>query len=176
MSNRIFLLSKNNITVGVAYNQDTNSAVRLLMKSNKASKNKAENYQLTSIDSINNVLEKLDVSTFNNVCRIYVPSIIESEIKSEKYKFILATGKTYKGEDADKNLLEVWQRFSDLMSEKGQYIVFRNIATCYLKDTQVDNPNIDLFRRANDNYARYCKTEIDKIITKDTMDSIPAVV
>lgn len=179
MSNRIFLLSKNNTTVGVAYNQNANTASKLLFKSEKSTADGKNNYQLTSMDSINTFLEKLDISTFDNVCQIYVPSVIEEAIKSETYKFWLLTGVNSKGETVDPALMEVWQKFADLMSEKGQYFVFRSIATCFLKDYQVNNPKvlakIDLFRRANDTYARYCKAEIDKLFPVTDEGTIPVV-
>lgn len=179
MSNRIFLLSKNDTTVGVAYNQSANTASKLFFKSELATADGKNNYQVTSIDSINKVLEKLDVSKFDNVCQIYVPSIIEEAIKSENYKFWLLTGINSKGETVDQELINVWQKFSDLMGEKGQYFVFRSIATCFLKDYVVSNPRtlakVDLFRRANDTYARYCKSEIDKLFPTTGNDTIPVV-
>lgn len=179
MSNRVFLLSKNNTTIGVAYNQNANTASKLKFVSDKATADGKNNYQLTSIDSINTLLEKLDVSTFDNVCQIYVPSVIEEAIKAETYKFWLLTGKNSKDETVDPALMEVWQRFSDLMSQKGQYFVFRSIKTCYLKDYQLNNPKIlakiDLFRRANDTYARYCKAEIDKLFPVTEEGTIPVV-
>lgn len=180
MSNRIFLLSKNNTTIGVAYNATANTASKLFFKSELETADGKNNYQVTSIDSINKVLEKLDVSKFDNVCQIYVPSLVEEAIKSENYKFWLLTGKNSKGEDIDVELMNVWQRFSELMSEKGRYFVFRNIATCFLKDYVVNNPRalakVDLFRRANDTYARYCKTEMDKLFPATDENSIPVVV
>lgn len=178
MSNRIFLLSKNNITIGVAYNQSANTATKLQFKSALETADGKNNYQLTSIDSINKILDKLDVSTFDNVCQVYVPSIIEEAIKSENYKFWLLTGKNSKGETVDPELINVWQTFADLMGEKGQYFVFRSIATCFLKDYVVNNPKVlakvDLFRRVNDNYARYCKAQIDKLFPAED-DTIPVV-
>lgn len=180
MSNRIFLLSKSDTTVGVAYNATANTASKLYFKSELTTEDGKNNYQLTSIDSINKVLEKLDVTKFDNVCQIYVPSIVEEAIKSENYKFWLLTGLNSKGEPVDPELINVWQKFSDLMSQKGKYFVFRNLASCFLKDYVISNPKVlakvDLFRRANDTYARYCKNEIDKLFPEsDKNELIPTV-
>lgn len=178
MNNRIFLLSRENNTIGVVYNETANKANRLQFTSELTTADGKGQYMVSAIDSVNRCLESLDVEKFTNVCQIYVTSAVEEAIKSETYKFWLMSGTNAKGEPVDEAVIAVWSKFSELMAEKGRYFVFRNIATCYIKDTTKANARVyarlPVYAKVNDTYARYCVEEMDKLCPSN--GEIPAVV
>lgn len=177
MKNKLYLLSRGNKTVGVIFNEDKNVASRLDFTSEvETTKNQ---YIITAVDSITKCLEQLDVKEFTNVCQIYVPSEVLKAIQDETYKFWLMTGVTSKGEAVEG--LEVWNKFADIWALKNRCFVFRNIATCYIKDEIKAIPQalakVSHEYQANDKFARYCITEMNKISPKEkaTANNLPEV-
>lgn len=169
-SKQIFLISRENVTIGVSYDEVSNTAKGIRLTSDKCSETGRNNYQIQTIDSINKVLNTIKTKELNTVIQVYVNSFIYDAIVNENYKFWLLTGAFSTGEVVDDSLIAVWSEFRKQMKRVGDYVVFRNVKNCYISDKNKANPyymrKVSRFKLIGDKYARYCVRELDKIIPR----------
>lgn len=160
MSKRVYLLSRTKGTVGVAYDDAIPKAYLLRYDS------KTDSFFDQALYSLISFMEKHDVKKNPEVSIVYVTSNLLKAIHNENWKFWIATGKDNEGNDIEQHQLEMWKKFADVMSKKGNYFVLKNIATCKVNDIIYNNKSrynkLSKFVRDNNYYLRYLMKEADK--------------
>lgn len=130
----------------------------------------------SALRAVVKILEEADVKKMKNTNQIFVITYLHDMISNETYKYWILTGKNSKGEDIDKDYLDLWKKFYSLMQEKGLYFTFKDLFKARIPDKVIQNKTVygkfSLESRENNSYARQCQEAVAEMYSDDLDDQI----